>query len=68
MLVLYLFAALFIIIGVILIRFGTRKRTPKEVVSGKELQLTGRGSKGHHIGLGIIFLILAIIILFKIEM
>lgn len=66
MLVLYLVAGLLIIVAVILIRFGIRKRTPKEIMLGKELPLTGKGGKVHHVGLRIILFILAIIILLKI--
>jgi len=65
MLIKYVLSGAFIILGLLTLKYGLRKRSPREVMESKELPISGRGSKTYSVYTGISFLILAIIIVLK---
>jgi uncharacterized membrane protein YidH (DUF202 family) len=65
MLIKYILSGVFIILGLLTLQYGLRKRSQREIMERKELPVSGRGSKVYTVYLGVAFLILAIIIVLR---
>ena len=65
MVVLYCLACAIIIAGLFCLKSAFRRPTIKEKMEGKELELTGKGSKIHLVFLGFTFILLGFYILYR---
>ena len=61
----YSMTALLIVSGLLVLGSAFRKRTAKEILLGKTLPLTGRGSKQHLMFLGVVLVLFGMLALIK---